>query len=80
MDTVQIREAKATFSSLVAAAEQGRPTLITRHGQPSAMIVPVAAGQRLYPLSTPSLADYLLGLPESLSADRDLTPLRGVEL
>jgi antitoxin Phd len=80
MDTVQIREAKATFSSLVAAAEQGRPTLITRHGQPSAMIVPVASGKRLYPLSTPSLAEYLLGLPQPLNTDRDPTTLRDIDL
>ena len=47
METVQIREAKAGFSALVAAAEKGRPTLVSRHGQPCAMIVPVADGARL---------------------------------
>lgn len=80
MDTVQIREAKATFSSLIAAAEQGRPTLITRHGQPSAMIVPVAAGQRLYPVVKPSLAEYLLNVPEAFDVERNDVPLRDIEL
>ena len=80
MDSVQIREAKATFSALIAAAEQGRPTLITRHGQPSAMIVPVASGQRLYPLEKPSFAEFLMGLPESIETERDNTPLRDIEL
>ncbi|MBV5276998.1 type II toxin-antitoxin system Phd/YefM family antitoxin [bacterium] len=48
METVQIREAKASFSALVAAAEKGQPTLVSRHGHPCAMIVPVADGARLY--------------------------------
>ena len=80
MDSVQIREAKATFSALIAAAEQGRPTLITRHGQPSAMIVPVAAGQRLYPLAKPSFAEFLMSFPESIETERDTIPLRDIEL
>lgn len=82
METLQIREAKASFSALVAAAENGRPTLVSRHGQPCAMIVSVADGARLYPLEMPNLASYLLALPEPLEAletERDTTPLRGVD-
>lgn len=79
METVQIREAKASFSALVAAAEKGRPTLVSRHGQPCALIVPVADGARLYPLEMPNLANYLLALPELLATQRDATPLRGVD-
>lgn len=79
METIQIREAKASFSALVAAAEKGRPTLVSRHGQPCAMIVPVADGARLYPLDMPNLANYLLSLPEPFETERDTTPLRGVD-
>jgi len=79
METLQIREAKASFSALVAAAEKGRPTLVSRHGQPCAMIVPVTDGARLYPLDMPNLANYLLTLPEALVIERDSTPLRGVD-
>lgn len=83
METLQIREAKASFSALVAAAEKGRPTLVSRHGQPCAMIVPVADGARLYPLDMPNLANYLLALPEPFDTDfeteHDTTPLRGVD-
>ena len=79
METVPIREAKASFSALVAAAEKGRPTLISRHGQPCAMIVPVADGVRHYPLDMPNLANYLLALPEPLETERDSTPLRGID-
>jgi prevent-host-death family protein len=80
VNKVQIREADAAFLSLVAAAEQGQPTLITRRGQPLAMIVPVEAGQRLYPITLPGLAEYLLGVPESLETERDTTSLRDVDL
>lgn len=79
METVQIREAKASFSALVAAAEKGQPTLVSRHGHPCAMIVPVADGARLYPTEMPNLANYLLSLPEPLVTQRDTTPLRGVD-
>lgn len=86
MKTLQIREAKAGFSGLIAAAEKGRPTLITRHGQPMAMVVPVEAGRRLYAARAPSLADYLLGQcagarrSAPLPIKRDTTPLRDVDL
>ena len=54
METVQIREAKASFSALVATAEKGVPTLVSRQGQPCAMIVPVSDGAGLYPLDMPT--------------------------
>ena len=79
MDVLQIREAKARFSALIAAAEKGRPTLVSRLGQPCAMIVSVADGARLYPLEMPNLASYLLALPEPLETERDTTPLRGID-
>lgn len=80
METLQIREAKESFSAVVAAAEKGRPTIISRHGHPCAMIVPIADGKRLYPLEASSLASYLLGMPEPLDTERDTTPLRGIDL
>lgn len=82
MKTVQIRQAKAALSAVVAAAERGQPTLITRHGQPSAMVVPVKAGRRLFPQITPSLADYLLAMPRGsrIAFARDTMPLRGARL
>lgn len=80
METLQIREAKASFSAVVAAAEKGRPTIISRHGRPCAMIVPIADGKRLYPLEAANLASYLLGIPESFDTERDTTPLRDIDL
>jgi len=80
METLQIREAKASLSAVVAAAERGRPTIITRHGHPSAMVVPIEAGQRLYPAHVPSLAAHLLAIPELLETERDPAPLREIDL
>jgi antitoxin Phd len=66
METLQIRDAKASFSAMVAAAEKRHPTLVSRHGQPCAMILPVSDGARLYPLEIPNLAnDLLVQLPGS---------------
>ena len=76
METVSIRKARASFSALVAGAEKGRPTLVTRHGQPCAMIIPVAASARLYPSETRNLANYLVAFPAPLATDRDRTPMR----
>jgi prevent-host-death family protein len=77
---VQIRDAKAGFSALMAAAEGGQPTTISRHGKPCAMVVPYEDGQRLYAATKPNLASYLLGMPEVLDTDRDSTPMRVFEL
>lgn len=80
MKTMQLREAKASLSAVVAFAEQGFPTLITRHGHPCAMVVPIDQGARLFPLHAPSLAAHLLAMPEALCVERDPSPLRDVAL
>lgn len=80
MQTMQLRDAKASLSAVVASAERGQPTIITRHGQPSAMVVSIEEGQRLYPLNAPSLAAHLLALPEPIMVQRDTTPLRDIDL
>ena len=81
MESVQIRDAKARFSALVDAAEQGHPITITKHGRPAAVLVSVADARRLYPHDRPSFADLLLAFPGGIEAfERDPTPLRAVEL
>jgi prevent-host-death family protein len=37
-------EARNQLPALLAAAEQGRPTIITRHGRPIAALVPIETG------------------------------------
>ncbi|MBV5287448.1 MAG: type II toxin-antitoxin system Phd/YefM family antitoxin [Methyloversatilis discipulorum] len=80
MDSIQIREAKAKFSALIEAAEQGRPTTITRHGKPAAVLVPVEDAQRLYAQDAPSFADLLLAFPGGIEFERNASPLRDIEL
>jgi prevent-host-death family protein len=80
MKSMQVRDAKAKLSALIEAAEQGRPTTITRHGRPAAVLVPVADARRLYPDDRPSLADFLLSFPGGVAFERDTTPMREVDL
>ncbi len=81
MRTLQVREAKATFSALVEAAQRGEPTTITRRGKAAAVLVSVEDAQRLYPDDRPSFADFLLSFPCPLpEIERDQTPLRGLDL
>jgi prevent-host-death family protein len=80
MDSIQIRDAKAKFSALIEAAEHGRPTLITRHGRPAAVVVPVEDARRLYPDDRSSFVDLLLSFPGGVDFERDRTPPREVDL
>ena len=80
MRTLQIRQVKAKLSAVVAEAQAGRPTVITRHGEPSAMIVPMDVGRQLYPSDDVSLASHLLAFPGPLDTQRDTAPLRDIDL
>lgn len=80
MHTIQVRDAKARFSELVAAALRGEPTTITKHGEPAAVVVPVDVARRLYADDRRSFADVLLAFPGGLEIGRDATPLRPVDL
>ena len=79
MKTVQLREAKAKLSSLVEAAERGEPTIVTKHGRPAAMLLPIEEGRKLYPEKKPSFADWLLSMPYPMEFERDRTPIRPVD-
>jgi prevent-host-death family protein len=78
--TLQVRDAKASFSALVEAAERGEPTTITRHGKPAAVVVPVDAARKLYPEGKPNFGAFLLGYPGGVELERDQTPLGDVDL
>lgn len=80
MRTLHLREAKASFSAVVDAAQKGQPTIVTKHGRPAAMIVPIEDGRRLYPEDTPSFADLLLSIPHEFDIARDRSPLREIDL
>jgi prevent-host-death family protein len=54
--SIGLIEARARLSALVARAEKGEPTLITKHGREAAMIVPIEAGRRVYPKPSEQLS------------------------
>jgi prevent-host-death family protein len=62
MKEIQLREAKATLSAVVEAAEKGEPTTITKHGRPAAVIVSHSEWTKLKS-AVPSFADLLLAIP-----------------
>ena len=76
MRTLQLREAKASLSAVVEAAERGEATTITKYGRPAAVVVPVEEAKRLYPTERPSFAALLMGIPHAVDIERDTSPLR----
>lgn len=80
MKSMRLRDAKASLSAVVGAAERGEATTITKHGRPAAVVVPVEDAQRLYPANKPSFFELLMRIPVDLEIERDTTPLREVDL
>jgi antitoxin Phd len=80
MQTLQLRDAKASLSAVVMSAQNGQPTIITRHGLPTAMIVSIEDGRRLFPTTKPSLVAHLMAMPEAIQTERDSSPLRSIDL
>ncbi len=79
MRTVQLRDAKATLSALVQAAEAGETTVLTRYGRPVAKLVPFDEGKDFGPRKRPNLIDWLRSMPADIPLERDQTPPRVVE-
>jgi prevent-host-death family protein len=80
MKTMQVREAKAGLSALIEAAENGEPSIITKHGKPAAMVVPIDQGRRLYPEPEQNFIEFLMTFPGGIEFERDETPLREIDL
>ena len=80
MNTVQVRDAKASLSALIEAAERGEPTTITRHGRPAAVLVSVADAEKLYDARDDGFARHLLSFPGGVELERDHTPPREIDL
>jgi len=60
MTTISVAEAKAHLSDLVARAEDGEETVITRHGKPVARLVPMHRA----PEQLPALKAFRATLPK----------------
>jgi antitoxin Phd len=78
--TLRLRDAKASLSAVVEAAERGEATTITKHGKPAAVVMPVEDARRLYPPDRPSFAALLMGIPHAVETERDPSPLREADL
>jgi prevent-host-death family protein len=68
MKELQLREAKSTLSAVVEAAEQGKPTTITKHGRPAAVVISYEEWTKLKS-KVPSFADLLLAVPQLAMED-----------
>jgi len=75
-----LRDAKASLSAVVAAAERGEATTITKHGKPAAVVVPIEDARRLGMKDRPSFADLLMAIPYPIDVERDQSPPRVADL
>ena len=75
-----LAEVKNRLSEVVDRLERehGR-VVITKHGRPAAMVVPIDAARRLYPENKPGFAELLMAIPHEIPFSRDSTPPREVE-
>ncbi len=80
MREIQLRDAKATLSAVVDDAIRGEPSIITRHGEPEAVILSFAEWKKLS--TVPSFGKLLAssGLRDGDLPERDKTPLRDLDL
>lgn len=82
MRTINLRDAKAGFSSLVDEAVRGEIVTITRHGKPVAALVSVEAAEiarKALERKREGLVNYLRTFPGG-EFPRNRRPSRGVEL
>lgn len=82
MQTINLKDAKAGFSSLVDGAIRGEFVTITRHGKPVAALVSVEAAKiarKAMKRKRPGLVAYLRTFPGG-EFNRNRTPSRDVEL
>ncbi|MBS0194011.1 MAG: type II toxin-antitoxin system Phd/YefM family antitoxin [Proteobacteria bacterium] len=64
MKTWQVQEAKARFSELLRASTENGPQLVSLHGKPAAVVVPISQWQRMQQAAGRSAKDWLLA-PEA---------------
>jgi len=61
MRRIQLKDAKAKFSAVVDQAARGKPSIITRHGKPEAVVLGFADWERLS--HVPSFGRLLMSAP-----------------
>ncbi|MFZ3349359.1 MAG: type II toxin-antitoxin system Phd/YefM family antitoxin [Xanthobacteraceae bacterium] len=80
MRKIQLRDAKANLSSVVDQATRGKPSVITRHGKPEAVVLGFDDWQRLS--NVPSFGRLLMSAPliDDDLPERGTAPLRDSNL
>jgi antitoxin Phd len=80
MREIQLKDAKATLSSVVDDAVRGKPAIITRHGKREAVVLGFKDWERL--ANVPSFGQLLMSAPVSPEdlPPRNRTPIRGIKL
>lgn len=80
MREIGLRDAKASLSAVIDDAQSGQASVITRHGQPEAVVISYAEWQRLS--QVPSFGRLLMAVPLESSdlAERGGSPLRTPDL
>jgi prevent-host-death family protein len=80
MRRIQLKDAKAGLSAVVDQAVRGKPSVITRHGKPEAVVLGFADWERLS--RVPSFGRLLMAAPLAPGdlAKRDKAPLRDAGL
>ena len=82
MQTINLKDAKAGFSSLVDDVMKGDFVTITRHGKPVAALVSIEAGElvrKALERKRAGFVDYLKTLPVDVF-ERNTSPSRDVDL
>ena len=76
MRKIQLKDAKAKLSAVVDQAVRGKPSLITRHGKPEAVVLGYAEWERLS--RVPSFGRLLMSAPLESGdlPERNRTPAR----
>jgi antitoxin Phd len=80
MREIRLKDARAMLSSVVDDAVHGKPSIITRHGKPQAVVVGIKEWERL--ARVPSFGRLLMSAPLSRGdlAERNRTPTRRIKL
>jgi len=80
MRKIQLKDAKAKLSAVVDQATRGKPSLITRHGKPQAVVLGFADWERLS--RVPSFGRLLMSAPLEPGdlPGRSRTPIRDAGL
>jgi antitoxin Phd len=80
MRKIQLKDAKANLSAVVDQAIRGKPSVITRHGKPEAVVLGFADWERLS--NVPTFGRLLMSAPLNAQdlPERDRAPMRDADL